>query len=282
MLNHRIKSGVLLGLLLIASIIWSPPFVGLLVFMGIAAMASLEFTACARGAGLPCRKGLGVLGALLILVCGWLQVTTFSGGALQIEAFGLSLAMAAVFVRQFMDPLNRDALVNMAVTLLGMLYIGLLFGFMAKIFIAWGGPARLLLFYFFAVVKVSDIGAFFTGSAIGRHKLFPKLSPAKTWEGCAGGVMASLAVSLLFRGLSGGDFGVVQLNWLDAVVLGLLMPVVGILGDLVESQFKRAGGVKDSSHLIRGMGGILDVADSPMLAAPFFFVYVQWACLACC
>jgi len=116
------------------------------------------------------------------------------------------------------------------------------------------------------VVKFTDIGAYFGGRAIGRRKLILWLSPGKTWEG--------LFCGLLTAGLVGMACAprVSQLTWDKAFVFGVIIGGIGQLGDLLESMMKRDAEVKDSSKLIPGFGGILDVTDSPLLAAPFAYV----------
>ena len=158
-----------------------------------------------------------------------------------------------------------------------------------------------LVLVFLAVTKVSDIGAYFVGSAIGRHKLIPWVSPGKTVEGCIGGICASAGLSVLVWYFSRacassptvadltdaqaiavafGDafslFGAMSL--LQALIFGSLMSIVGQLGDLLESVFKRSAGTKDSARLIPQFGGVLDLVDSPVLAAPvaWFLLTYLW------
>jgi phosphatidate cytidylyltransferase len=133
-----------------------------------------------------------------------------------------------------------------------------------------------LCFYLIAVVKSSDICAFVVGSWIGKHKLFPRLSPKKTWEGFFGGMILGLVVSLLLFLAANGHFGNKMMTLTDAVILGLLLPVFGLGGDLIESMFKRAAGAKDTGAIVPGMGGLLDVLDSLLVAVPFFYFYVLW------
>lgn len=136
-----------------------------------------------------------------------------------------------------------------------------------------GPTGRMMVLYLVGVVKISDVGAYFSGCTLGRHKLYPRLSPKKTWEGLAGGVISSLIVSLLFYVLAGGRLGVLHLGLIDALVLGCILPVVGVLGDLFESLLKRASGLKDSGSTIPGMGGLLDVFDSLLFGAPVLYAY---------
>jgi len=138
-------------------------------------------------------------------------------------------------------------------------YLGVMPAFMLAIRIdhsAWVLAAALL------VTKSCDIGAYFTGRAIGRHKLIPWLSPGKTWEGLGGGLVLAAIVSLLLL------MPLADLPAGYALLVGALLGLVGQGGDLLASMLKRDAGVKDSGSSIPGFGGILDVIDSPLVAAP--------------
>jgi phosphatidate cytidylyltransferase len=146
-----------------------------------------------------------------------------------------------------------------------MVYLGFMLGFLLALrrsHSAW------IVVGVVVVTKACDTGAYFTGRAIGRHKLIPWLSPGKTWEGLFGGVAASVivgtALAAASRFLSEDDH--VPL-WLGAVC-GTVFAVVGQLGDLAVSLFKRGAGIKDSSGILPGLGGVLDVLDSPLMVAP--------------
>ncbi|MCO8120914.1 phosphatidate cytidylyltransferase [Stieleria sp. TO1_6] len=133
------------------------------------------------------------------------------------------------------------------------------------------------------VTKVADAGAYFSGRAFGRHKLIPRLSPGKTIEGAFGGILAStlvayLCLSYLFptiqTPLKTGLSGLLAQPWLGALVLGPTLAITGMMGDLAESLFKRDSGVKDSGHLLPGLGGVWDVTDSLIAASvPAFFCF---------
>jgi len=148
----------------------------------------------------------------------------------------------------------------------------------------WGLAALLTTI---AVTKSTDAGAYFTGKAIGRNKLIPRLSPGKTWEGSAGGVVTAIAVAYaclvwLFPAVAGESTGpaespsipLLATSWFGAIVLGSLLAVTGMLGDLAESLVKRECGAKDSGNLLPGLGGVWDVTDSLIVAAvPAFLCF---------
>jgi len=157
-------------------------------------------------------------------------------------------------------------------TLLIIFYVGMLSGYLIRVRM-WGS-AWLVLYVLF-VVKVCDIGAYFTGMAIGRHKLIEWLSPKKTWEGLLGGVAASVLLAIGLAKLAAA-YGPLSLRttWpgtKQAAIFGVLMAVIGQMGDLVESLFKRDAQAKDSGAVVPAFGGVMDIIDSPLLTAPVAF-----------
>lgn len=153
-------------------------------------------------------------------------------------------------------------------TLFAFAYLGLLFGFLLAIrreHSAWLVLAILL------ITKSCDIGAYFTGRAIGRHKLIPWLSPGKTWEGLFGGVAFATGLGVLGAWLSTRWTDIEDFALWQGAVMGATLAVVGQLGDLLASLLKRDAGIKDSSSVLPGFGGVLDVIDSPLLAGPVAF-----------
>jgi phosphatidate cytidylyltransferase len=176
------------------------------------------------------------------------------------------------------------SVVQLAATVLAFAYVGLLVSFLIQLRAVepgnsskaddWGLVALVSLI---AVVKAGDIGAYTVGRLIGRHKMTPLLSPGKTWEGAAGAVVfAALAAWLVLilwveRKPSPGAASLNAASW---VVYGVLVGLVGLLGDLAESLLKRDLGRKDSSSWMPGFGGVLDVLDSILFAAPV--AYLLW------
>jgi phosphatidate cytidylyltransferase len=158
--------------------------------------------------------------------------------------------------------------------LLSFVYLGLMFGFLLAIRREY--PALVLL-WVLLMTKACDIGAYFTGKAIGKRKLIPWLSPGKTWEGLAGGVALSAVVGGVGMGIVSRLTSLSVPDWWHGALIGAILGLVGQLGDLLESLLKRDAGSKDSGSSIPGFGGVLDVLDSPLLAAPvaFWWLYLM-------
>ncbi len=252
-----------------------------LIIPVLAAMMMYEFYGMMDQAGLRNYRHVGAIGGLVLILATAGNYLVYGGVSVyQWEGLVLAGIVMAVLLRQLFEKDDAQPLVTLSVTWLGVLYIAFIFNFYTKLLLQWPeGDGRLVLFYMILIVKVTDMAAYFTGCSIGRHKLIPRVSPAKTWEGCAGGVAGGMATSLLFWWLTGGTIGPLHLNVADALVLGILLSVTGIVGDLIESMFKRAAAVKDSGGLLKGMGGVLDVLDSLLFAAPVLYVYII-LCLA--
>jgi phosphatidate cytidylyltransferase len=157
-------------------------------------------------------------------------------------------------------------------SLLCFVYLGLMFGFVLairRLESAW------VLLWILAAVKSCDVGAYFTGRSIGRHKLIPWLSPGKTWEGLAGGVGVAALVGWAGLALLSAAGHPTPPAW-TGLLAGFLFGITGQAGDLIASMFKRDAGLKDSSRLLPGFGGVLDVLDSPLLVAPVAFWWVYF------
>jgi phosphatidate cytidylyltransferase len=161
----------------------------------------------------------------------------------------------------------------------GVVFLGVLLGFAVQLRVVapdpWGFIAVVSLI---AVAKLGDIGAFVIGRWLGRHKMAPQLSPGKTWEGAAGGLGfaclgAYLVLEVLARrlgGTSGAEGWLGSCAWL---VYGVTIGMAGMAGDLTVSLLKRNAGVKDSSRWLPGLGGVLDVLDSILFAAPVAYLF---------
>lgn len=164
---------------------------------------------------------------------------------------------------------TADTMLIGATALFACVYIGLMPGMLLAIRVehsAWVLASVLL------VTKSCDIGAYFTGRAIGKNKLIPWLSPGKTWEGLGGGVVLAAGVSVATL------TPLANLHWAYALVVGIVLGIVGQLGDLLASMLKRDAAVKDSGASVPGFGGVLDVIDSPLLAGPAaYWLLLAWS-----
>jgi phosphatidate cytidylyltransferase len=156
----------------------------------------------------------------------------------------------------------------MAITAFGAVYVGFTLNFLYLLRV---GKGPLYLYFFFAIIFIGDTGAYLFGALLGRHRMSPLVSPRKTWEGAVGGLaLAGLAAAAVQQLI------LTSVSLPQAVLCGLVTHAVAQLSDPLESLFKRAAGVKDSSNLLPGHGGFLDRVDSLILAGPAFYFYVLY------
>lgn len=277
MLKHRVISAVLILAVVFGGAAFLPAAGLFVIVLGLGLLGTYEFVSFLRAARFPHHPRLILAGTVVLLVSLFASLRYgVDWTPEEVEVAVLVAYVAAVCAVPVLVPVAGNAMHGVFSSIAALLYVPFFIGFLVKLLFAWpGGEGRALVLYLIFVVKVSDIGAYFVGCRFGRHKLNPRISPAKSWEGCAGGVAAALAMSLAFVAAVKGDLGVVRMTWTDAIALGLLLPVVGMVGDLVESMFKRAAEVKDSSAMVRGMGGWLDVLDSLLYTAPVLYLYAR-------
>jgi phosphatidate cytidylyltransferase len=222
---------------------------------------------------------LVICGALLLLGANWVPAVRSQFGETPVSVWGLLVGVfVGVQIGAFLIEMRRYngesgvVVPRLALTLFAVAYLGLLPFFFVQI--RWltrdAEVSAVMLALVVFVPKGNDIGAFFTGTFLGRHKMTPVLSPKKTWEGFAGGMVAGtvVAMGLSFAAPVFGN-GVVE-----AVAFGLVVGLAGVLGDLAESLIKRDCHTKDASKSIPGFGGVLDVTDSVLFAAPV--AYLWW------
>ena len=174
-----------------------------------------------------------------------------------------ALVMVALTDALLFEPELPRVPQRVGLAVLGAVYPGLLLGAVVRMRQLPDGFAWLVLTL--TVTWLNDTGAYFAGRAYGERKLYPRISPSKTWEGAAGGLLASIGGALAVKSLG----WLPQLPWWGCVVVGAGAGVLGPLGDLSESMLKRAFGAKDSSRLLPGHGGLLDRVDALLFTAPF-------------
>lgn len=258
----RVLSGAALLAFAIGVVWWSPAAVFFVVAELILVLGCVEYAALARSGGLP-------VPAIPACTAAMLTCAAVAGGfpapldAVLMTAF---VALCALTLTAWSG--GRDALGLAAASLFPSLYLGLPLGAMIAVRETRGRDALFLLML---TVVVSDTAQYYSGRAFGHRALAPRVSPKKTVEGAFGGLVAG-AIALVVAGAW----------WLPAVpialrvVLGVTIVALGITGDLFESMLKRSAGVKDSSSLIPGHGGILDRIDALLFAAPVYYVVLKY------
>jgi phosphatidate cytidylyltransferase len=211
------------------------------------------------------------------------------------EAAMLILLCFSVLLRTMVDAQAKRAFESAAITFLGIFYGPVMLSYYLRLaqwdaVQAWGTTRAgvFLCFFLSVVIKLGDTGAYAVGTRLGRHKMCPRISPAKSWEGLAGGLIASMAAGLLMAALSRRcQWGPAGIFWAEAGALpvlnlwraagiSLLLALVGVFGDLIESMFKRTVQIKDSSGIFPSIGGILDVIDSLIFAPPIMYFFLVW------
>lgn len=288
-LLRRSVSTVILWSVILAALFSGHQLISNGVFLLLIALLALsglvEFYGIAEKRGLTCFKISGVIGGLLLMVGTFLNLTGHlgtSGSPARVNDFETSFLILFVLglcVRQFVAKNNSAGILTIATTLFGLMYVPYLLNFIQKISFfpfAPGSPAdagKYFLLYFILVTKFSDMGAYAVGSLIGKHKMIPRISPGKTWEGFGGAIVVTTGASLAFVHFFGAKMP--GMNYLHATILGVVLSMSAVIGDLIESLFKREAGVKDSGKLFPGIGGILDLLDSLLFNAPLMYLYLR-------
>jgi phosphatidate cytidylyltransferase len=258
---------------------WLMPLVGVITIL-----ASAEIVRLMTAAGARPRAWIVYCGNLLILASGWMPVVMAKFDLWQWPSesrlswqqslaclawpFGaLTICTLVIFIDEMRTfEKSGRAIINMASSFFALIYVGLLMSFLVQLRLVCGVGALVSLII---VVKFGDTGAYFTGRSIGRHKMSPVISPGKTIEGAAGAIVfACLGAWLTFfpSMLEDSTFW----TWL---LYGVAVAIAGIFGDLAESLIKRDAGCKDSSAWMPGFGGVLDMLDSLLFAAPVGWIF---------
>jgi phosphatidate cytidylyltransferase len=277
-MKTRILTAAIALPILIVSIILPSYFPNTVwIFVAIAGLALaaglFEFYSLTKKLELKADAGLAYLGAAALFVA---FLFDSPAKAPDLLLATLALFIIALLVTQafrFQNDFSK-MLAGVGVTLLGVLYIAFLGGFLVATRAGFEDRAFLsthLLGYFFLVLMGSDTGAYFAGKALGKHKLIPRISPGKTWEGLIGGffvagAFAALATFWFFP----------ELPYQFSIPLAIVMSGVGVLGDLAESAMKRGSNAKDAASILPGHGGFLDRLDSLLLNAPILYYFARF------
>jgi len=276
MLKYRLVFGTLMTVLFTAVVIFDSympvsvtgdkPVQGtiLCVLMIILViLAQLEFAKLAAEKDLKIFTPVAITASILFSTCWyWQQFTNILPQTYL--TFLQVFTLLALMLYQYIRYGTSETIANCGANYLSIIYLGLLSSFVLAIRIKFG-LWPLLMFVF--VVKSSDIGAYASGNLWGKHKFSPRISPGKTWEGMAGAVVVAMIVAIGFAASCG------IMAWWLAAIFGVCFAFIGQLGDLAESMIKRDADRKDSADKVPGFGGILDIIDSPLAAAPFAYLF---------
>ncbi len=268
----RTASAFVLGVVMLGAIIWSQWSYGVLLAL-LTVGGIREFYLLAEKRNYVPQRFLGIFAGLLLFALNFAFVSedvSILGEYRSLFGAGLAMMLLLVFVMFLCELWRKEEspMANIALTIMGVCYvavpISLLCYFPILITESWN--PWIMVGYLF-IIWANDVFAYLVGMTCGRHRLFERLSPKKSWEGFFGGLIGAVAFGIAAGHLLGGSL------WAWGG-LALVTAVTGVLGDLVESMFKRSAEVKDSGELIPGHGGVLDRFDAVLLSAPFVFVYM--------
>lgn len=277
-MKTRILTAAVALPILIASVVlpsYIPETIWLFVAIAAFALAAglFEFYMLTKKRELKADASIGYLGAAALFVAFLFDAPARSPDLILLT---IALFVVAALVSQtfrFQKDFSK-MLAGIGVTVLGVLYVAFLGGFLISTRVGFETHPFLsthLLGYFFLVLMGSDTGAYFAGRAFGKHKLAPKISPGKTVEGLIGGIIAAAA----FGALSTAWF-FPELPYHYSIPLACIMAVIGVLGDLAESAMKRGSDTKDAASILPGHGGLLDRLDSLLLNAPILYYFARF------
>lgn len=240
---------------------WAPNNVYIGFIAIVAALALYEFLDLGRKKGYPIQPFISI-GLMLLL----LSAFVFKEVSVEAGVFAVLLIIPAVYV--FARSELEAALPASAVCVLSTLYVGMLAGALIRLRVDFAGVGPKLVFFLLICVWIGDAGAYYIGSKFGRRRLSPRVSPKKSVEGGAGGVVTSIIAAAIIHFTFFPEFPLHH-----AMLAALILSVTGVIGDLAESLWKRSASVKDSGTLIPGHGGFLDRLDSILFTAPLLYAY---------
>ena len=253
----------------VAAVLWSYRTNGALLLIGLIAVLTLrEFYQLMHAMGYRPFDKLGIFFGTLITLSPWFEAR-FLWPAHPL----LALATIVFSIRLLGERTPENRVESLCSTLFGLVYVGLLLEYVTRIVTPLPADTitpdgRLLIaLWVIVVAKFCDMGALLSGLAFGRHKMSPLISPKKTWEGAVGGVLFSMATGAVFAHMARHHFPP-HMTPLVAALCAAPIAVLGIVADLVESAIKRRADRKDSGATIPGIGGMFDLSDSILLAAP--------------
>src|SRR5215213_6280185 len=282
-MNSRLLTAIIALPILILSVILPyllpqfPPANWLFLIIAALALGAglFEFFTLTKKLELKADAGIAYLGAAAVFVAFFFDAPSKAPDLLILT---LALFLIVVLVTQtFRFQLDfSKMLTGVGVTILGVLYVAFLGGFLISMRVGFNETlvphlSTKLIGFFFLIVMGADTGAYYVGKNLGKHKLVPKISPGKTWEGVVGG----LILSSVFAAIASATF-FPELPFKFSIPVAIVMSLVGLFGDLAESAMKRGAGTKDAASILPGHGGLLDRLDSLLFNAPILYYFARF------
>lgn len=267
-LSLRLITGAALILMASWALFWAPLWVFAFVTIAFIGLGLNEFFALVELKGIVLERWIGLAVGLVIPLSIFWEFEPTRGW----ELFLMVLVFVALFLLQLRRPDSSHAIVGISTALFGIFYVSWCLSFLIKLRFLTGPlipDGRWLVALLLIASKGGDVGAYTIGSLFGRHTLIARISPSKTWEGVVGGLLFSIGGTVCLQ----PALPAIALKHL--VILGLMLGILGQLGDLSESIIKRDCKVKDSGWLLPGLGGVLDVMDSLLFTSPICYFYAR-------
>ena len=272
----RTASGAVLLAVVLGAILWSKWSFGVLL-LAIIIGGQREFYRLATKAGYQPQKYMGYMAGAIIFIIAFAGMLFLSGDSIACDTLGLLAVLLGLYIMlllpmMFIYELYRKSttpIANIGSTIMGIVYIAIPLSLLLFISVILGqgewSPLAILLYIF--IIWANDVFAYLFGITLGKHRLFERISPKKSWEGFIGGILGAMAMGYVASLIMNGN----PIEWIG---LALIAAISGVFGDLVESLFKRSVDVKDSGHILPGHGGWLDRFDALILSVPFVFLYL--------
>ena len=284
-LMKRIGTGILLIAAVVYVVLWGPPLLLVALQLLVSLVGLWEYFRLAEAAGHRSVRWPGYVFAVLLGLVNALfnrtQIDTSSDGYASVSMDPTSTWILAVLLMLLMlasiaAMKSRESLSGyfgaVASTLFGPVYVALPLALLVSVCMQFDGPTIVL--FAMVVIWVGDTSGYVIGKSIGKHNSSPRISPNKTWEGTIASFVAALLVGLFTALYIWGGEGMA--GYAEPILLAAVLNVAGQFGDLAESALKRSAGVKDSSNLLPGHGGVLDRIDALLFAAPVLWYYWLW------
>ena len=265
---QRVVTAIIFAIILIGGVLWHQ-ISFFIVFFTVVVVGIYEFYKLSVKGGIKPQIIPGLLLGILIFV------TNFSVAAAYCEQtiFTTYIPLMILIIINEIYRKKDKPFTNISFTIFGAFYVAVPFGLLSYFVfepIFSGNYMPYILLGYFFLIWASDSGAYIVGSLIGKHKLFERISPKKTWEGFFGGAVFSILAAYII------SLFVKEVDLVDWIIISILTVVFGTFGDLVESLLKRMVGTKDSGRILPGHGGVLDRFDSILISAPIVFMYLLY------